>query len=270
MGVFMKVAVCLSGQLRQWEMAKENQKWFWESCIGTEVKEVDYFIHTWNYSGDREGVSQPYITRDVSQEEFDNVVDWYKPKKYFLDDKKQNYFYESDHWSSLFYSMAQSIMLKREYEIENNFEYDVVIKSRPDVVFDPIYHFSWEHLENNILYTTHGGNMEHEFGMYNVNDCVFYSNSYTMDLVSQMYSYRQKMLDERNMFEDKLFTGSIGPGVLMQEYFREYGITSQSIQACKYNFVETLVKLGCPEDLDLFQHNDFHKMEKYFRDWYLK
>lgn len=266
----MRVAVCLSGQLRQWEMAKENQKWFWESCIGTEVKEVDYFIHTWNYSGDREGVSQPYITRDVSQEEFDNVVDWYKPKKYFLDDKKQNYFYESDHWSSLFYSMAQSIMLKREYEIENNFEYDVVIKSRPDVVFDPIYHFSWEHLENNILYTTHGGNMEHEFGMYNVNDCVFYSNSYTMDLVSQMYSYRQKMLDERNMFEDKLFTGSIGPGVLMQEYFREYGITSQSIQACKYNFVETLVKLGCPEDLDLFQHNDFHKMEKYFRDWYLK
>ena len=266
----MKVAVCLSGQLRQWEIAKENQKWFWESCIGTEVKEVDYFIHTWNYSGDREGVSQPYITRDVSQEEFDNVVDWYKPKKYFLDDKKQNYFYESDHWSSLFYSMAQSIMLKREYEIENNFEYDVVIKSRPDVVFDPIYHFSWEHLENNILYTTHGGNMEHEFGMYNVNDCVFYSNSYTMDLVSQMYSYRQKMLDERNMFEDKLFTGSIGPGVLMQEYFREYGITSQSIQACKYNFVETLVKLGCPEDLDLFQHNDFHKMEKYFRDWYLK
>ena len=266
----MKVAVCLSGQLRQWEIAKENQKWFWESCIGTEVKEIDYFIHTWNYSGDREGVLQPYITRDVSQEEFDKVVDWYKPKKYVLDDKKQDYFYESDHWSSLFYSMAQSIMLKREYEIENNFEYDVVIKSRPDVVFDPIYHFSWEHLENNILYTTHGGNMEHEFGMYNVNDCVFYSNSYTMDLVSQMYSYRQKMLDERNMFEDKLFTGSIGPGVLMQEYFREYGITSQSIQACRYNFVETLVKLGCPEDLDLFNHNEFHKMEKYFRDWYLK
>jgi len=266
----MKVAVCLSGQLRQWEIAKENQKWFWESCIGTEVKEIDYFIHTWNYSGDREGVSQPYITRDISQEEFDNVVDWYKPKKYILDDKKQDYFYESDHWSSLFYSMAQSIMLKREYEIENNFEYDVVIKSRPDVVFDPIYHFSWEHLENNILYTTHGGNMEHEFGMYNVNDCVFYSNSYTMDLVSQMYSYRQKMLDERNMFEDKLFTGPIGPGVLMQEYFREYGITSQSIQACRYNFVETLVKLGCPKDLNLFDHNEFHKMEKYFRDWYLK
>ena len=125
----MKIAICMSGQLRQWEMAKENQKWFWETSKGLGVTQIDYFIHTWNYSGDREGVSQPYITRDVSQEEFDNVVDWYKPKKYFLDDKKQNYFYESDHWSSLFYSMAQSIMLKREYEIENDFEYDVVIKS---------------------------------------------------------------------------------------------------------------------------------------------
>jgi len=266
----MKVAVCLSGQLRQWEIAKENQKWFWDSCIGTEVKEVDYFIHTWDYSGDREGVSQPYITRDVSREEFDKVVDWYKPKGCMFDDRKEDFFFERDHWSSLFYSMAQSIMLKRQYEIKNNFEYDVVIKSRPDVVFDPIYHFSWEHLENNILYTTHGGNMDHEFGMYNVNDCVFYSNSYTMDLVMLMYSYRQKMLDERNMFEDKLFTGPIGPGVLMQEYFRDYGITSQSIQACGINFVETLVKLGCPGDLDLLDHNDFHKMEKYFRDWYLK
>ena len=37
----MRVAVCLSGQLRQWEIAKENQKWFWESCIGTEVKEEE-------------------------------------------------------------------------------------------------------------------------------------------------------------------------------------------------------------------------------------
>ena len=257
----------MSGQLRQWEMAKENQKWFWET---SGITHIDYFIHTWNYSGDREGVSQPYITRDVSREEFDNVVDWYKPKKYVLDDKKQDYFYESDHWSSLFYSMAQSIMLKREYEIENNFEYDIVVKTRPDCVFDPRYHFSWELLENNILYATQGGLMETEFHMFNTNDMVFYGNSYTMDLVMQMYFYRQQMLDQRDIVKDKLFTGSIGPGVLMQEYFRDYGITSQSILPYRHTFIETLVKLGCPDDLNLLDHNDFHKMEKYFRDWYLK
>ena len=266
----MKIAVCMSGQLRQWEIAKENQKWFWETSKGLGVTQIDYFIHTWDYSGDREGVSQPYITRDVSREEFDNVVDWYKPKGCMFDDRQSDYFLHNDHWSSLFYSLSQSVMLKRQHEIENDFEYDIVIKSRPDVVFDPIYHFSWEHLENNLLYTTHGGIMEHEFGMFNVNDCVFYSNSYTMDLMIPMYFYRQKMLDERNMLDNKLYTGPLGPGVLMNEYFRDYGITAQSIQPNRSNFRETLLKLGCPNDLDLFEHNDFHKMEKYFREWYIK
>jgi len=263
----MKIAICMSGQLRQWEMAKENQKWFWET---SGITHIDYFIHTWNYSGDRVGVSQPYIMRDVSREEFDKLVDWYKPKGCMFDDRKQDFFFTNDHWSSLFYSMAQSIMLKREYEIQNNFEYDIVVKTRPDCVFDPRYHFSWELLENNILYATQGGLMETEFHMFNTNDMVFYGNSYTMDLVMQMYFYRQQMLDQRDIVKDKLFTGSIGPGVLMQEYFRDYGITSQSILPYRHTFIETLVKLGCPDDLNLLDHNDFHKMEKYFRDWYLK
>ena len=262
----MKIAVCMSGQLRQWEIAKENQKWFWE----TSGVEIDYFIHTWDYSGDREGVSQPYITRDVSRKEFDKLVDWYKPKGCMFDDRKQDFFYANDHWSSLFYSMAQSMMLKRQYEIDNDFEYDLVIKTRPDVVFDPRYHFSWEPLEDNILFATQGGLMESEFHMFNTNDMVFYGKSYTMDLVIPMYFYRQKMLDQRNLFKDKLFTGSIGPGVLMQEYFRDYGITTQSIQPNRSTFIETLVKLGCPQDLNLMDHNEFHKMEKYFRDWYTK
>jgi len=162
------------------------------------------------------------------------------------------------------------MILKRQYEIDNDFEYDLVIKTRPDVVFDPRYHFSWEPLEDNILFATQGGLMESEFHMFNTNDMVFYGKSYTMDLVIPMYFYRQKMLDQRNLFKDKLFTGSMGPGVLMQEYFRDYGITTQSIQPNRSTFIETLVKLGCPQDLNLMDHNEFHKMEKYFRDWYTK
>ena len=94
----MKIAVCMSGQLRQWEIAKENQKWFWE----TSGVEMDYFIHTWDYSGDREGVSQPYVTRDVSQDEFDKVVEWYEPKKYKFDNRKQDFFYKNTKKYNLF------------------------------------------------------------------------------------------------------------------------------------------------------------------------
>ena len=122
------MAVCLSGQLRQWELALDNQKWFWESSKAAGVEQIDYFIHTWNYSGDREGVSQPYVTRDVSKEEFKNICNAYEVKGSIYDTKPSTWFYDNDHWSALFYSFAQSVMLKRKYEIENDFEYDVVVK----------------------------------------------------------------------------------------------------------------------------------------------
>ena len=48
-----------------------------------------------------------------------------------------------------------------------------------------------------MLWTTHGGEMGHEFGMFNIDDCVFYSNSYTMDGLVNMYFYRQKLIESR-------------------------------------------------------------------------
>ena len=262
----MKIAVCMSGQLRNWEIAKDNQKWFWD----TSNEEVDYFIHAWNYSGDRKSVSQPYEWRNVKQEEFNRAVQHYEPKKYIFDTKKQTWFYKNDHWAALFYSFAQSVMLKRQHEIENDFEYDIVIKSRPDIVFNPKYHFTWELLDNNILYTTQGGIMETEFFMYNLGDICFYSNSYTMDLLVNLYFYRLKMIHERSGVFNKQNFDPLGPGILMHEYCRDYGITPQQTIPYASRWQETIVKLGCPEDLDLLDRNEFHKMEKYFREWYTK
>jgi len=265
----MKIAVCMSGQLRGWDIAKANQKWFWS----TSKEEVDYFIHTWNYSGDRRGVSQEYEWRDVSKKEFKEIVEWYDFKKSIYDTEEQEYFYGDDHWSALFYSFVQSVMLKRQYEIENNFEYDLVIKSRPDIAFDPEYHFTHELLEDNILYTTQGGNMRHEFNMFNLGDICFYGNSYTMDMLVNLYFYRLKVINGNsghNTKDGDLNFYPIGPGVLMHEYLREYGITPVSTLGYHGRYMETIIKLGCPEDLDLLDTREFQKMEKYFRDWYTK
>ena len=268
----MKIAVCMSGQLRNWEIAKDNQKWFWSSSN----TEVDYFIHTWNCSGDRKGVSQEYEWRDVNEQEFNGIVKHYDAKKSIFDKKSQSFFYGNDHWSALFYSFVQSVMLKRQYEIENNFEYDLVIKSRPDVAFNPATRdgiqrrgFTYEFLADNIVYTTHGGIMEHEFYMFNPNDCVFYSNSYTMDMLVNTYFYRQKVINGNSGY-DKLNFDPIGPGVLMQEFGRDYGITFIPTHAHGMYYQETLIKLGCPEGLNLLKVKDFRKMEKYFREWYTK
>jgi len=266
----MKIAILLSGQLRQWEYAKHNQKWFWDT---SGADQIDYFIHTWNYSGDRRGVMQPYEMRTVRKNEFNKIVKWYDCKKSTFDNKLQSYFFGNDHWSSLFYSFSQSIMLKRQYELENNFVYDLVIKSRPDIVFNPNRHFSHECLDDNLLYTTHGGNMEHEHGMYNFNDCCFYGNSYTMDLLISIYFYRQKVINGasgHNLKNGDLNFFTLGPGTLIAEYCREYGINFTSTFGMRGSWQETLLKLGCPQDFDLLDHKKFHSVEKYFRDWYTK
>lgn len=261
----MRVAVCLSGQLRQWDYAKENQKWFWTS-FNYDPLLVDYFIHTWDYSQDRAGVSQPYVTRKVTDEEYSKVVDFYAPKKSRIESKTTEDFYHNDHWSSLFYSMGQSILMKREYELENNFEYDLVVKSRPDVVFNPTQHaYIPGHILDNQLYTTHGGEMEMEFYNINFNDCVFYGKSYTMDLLINLYTYRQQVIRSEKEIAGGRNFHPLGPGVLMHDYFHEYGIST--IYGTRW--LETLLKEGCPK-VDLFNNEEFEQVEQYFREWYSK
>ena len=74
----MRVAVCLSGQLRGWELGWINQTRFWNS---KKDFSIDFFAHTWSYSWDREGVSQPYVKRDVSVEEFLEFANCFQTKK---------------------------------------------------------------------------------------------------------------------------------------------------------------------------------------------
>ncbi len=259
----MRIAVCISGQLRKWKVAARNQKWFWTTANFPDVQ-VDYFGHTWTYSGDREGVSQPYINRDVTEKEFLEFANAFHFKEVLLDDRRTPFFYNNDHWSSLFYSFVKSIMLKRKYELENNFTYDVVVKSRPDVVFDPRLHFRWPTLYNNCVYSTHGGPMTMEFNKFNFNDCVFLGNSYSMDMLANLYSYRQAGIN-KNINPNKNIH-PLGPGTLMMDYFSEYGITP----FFNLQFTETLIKEGCPENLDLFNYKHFAIMNKYFREWYTK
>ena len=105
----MKIAICLTGQLRTWKEAYKNQQWFWE----TSGVEVDYFVHTWNYSQDRTAVSKPYETRPITDEEYGEFLATYNPKKSILDNKKSTDFYSNDHWSCLFYSLSQVLHLKK-------------------------------------------------------------------------------------------------------------------------------------------------------------
>tara|TARA_B110000858_G_C17801169_1_gene475378 strand:+ start:2796 stop:3590 length:795 start_codon:yes stop_codon:yes gene_type:complete len=264
----MRVAVCLSGQLRQWHLGAKNQKWFWTTLNRNSQQvevEVDYFAHTWDYSWDREGVSQEYIEREVNEQELQDFKNTFQLKSFEVDKRKQDSFRGNDHWSALFYSLSKSILQKKKYELDNNFKYDVVVKSRPDVVFNPHNVFAHPRLYNNVIFSTHGSPMKMEFDMFNVNDCVFYGNSYTMDLIPNLYFYRQFGIQEDNI-ENYRNIHPLGPGTLMNEYFKDYGVHA----VVDSQFHEILLKEGCPTDLDLLELKDFNIMKKYFSAWYGK
>lgn len=258
----MRIAVCLSGQLRGWRESKHNQLWFWNSCNRENIQ-VDYFAHTWNYSMDRTGVSQPYVKRKVDEEEFAEFVQHYDIKKAVIDSKPQKEFYNNDHWMGLFYSFGQSLLLKKQYELENNFKYDIVVKSRPDVAFNPKQSFSFPDLRQGMLFTTFGGPMPMEFEMYNINDCVFLANNNTMDLLLNMFFYRLSGVIDSN--KEIINIHPLGPGTLIHEFCRDYGITPQELE-----FNEILIKDGHPKGLDLLEEDDFGRMQAYFQQWYTK
>ena len=58
----------------------------------------------------------------------------------------------------------------------------------------------------------------------------------------------------------------MGPGTLMHEYFREYGITPYFRTAPEC----ILLKEGCPQNLDLLEAEQFDQMRTYWRNWYTK
>ena len=224
-----RIAVCFSGHIRNWNEAKLNQKLHWDmmSLHSSQNEEivVDYFFHTWNVSEEREYRLQPFIKRTISDIEIQSIIDFYKPKKWIVDTKDADDFQNMDKWLAIFYGFNKSIELKRDYEIENGFEYDLVIKSRLDLVFNPnkpanLYQLYGIPME--IISTFHG-NMFNEFCLVNFNDVLFYASSPVMDLVSNIYFFRKNSMEEPKKDLNNRSIGP-GPGAIMKQFFEEYTI----------------------------------------------
>lgn len=112
----MKKAISFSGQSRfikeGYETLKRNLQDF---------DSYDVFIHTW----------EDFLNKECAL---------YRPKKILIEPQKNVVpstvkEYNSAHFVhfSMFYTMKESLKLKIEYEKENNFKYDLVIRTRFDI-----------------------------------------------------------------------------------------------------------------------------------------
>lgn len=223
----MRIAVCLAGQPRCWDKA---DRW-WDICFSHYTDNIDVFYHFWNYktvpkSADFDDTSKII----VSDEEFELINRSYRPKKYIIDKSEldvpklmQDLTDQMKHSlpkpfcdietqsvahgiSYQYYSWMKVAQLKRQYEIENNFEYDVCIHGRSDLAWkdinSPFMQSKLSRLtrpENNNLYTVHN---THDHPYPGIGDVFFYADSLTFDIASNFFRGLRYILD--SMFYEKL------------------------------------------------------------------
>jgi len=200
----MRVAICLSGQPRSWKKCYEN----WLLNLFPQVQK-DIFLHLWDYNTLPSNFHDNcYFTIDDSEK--DDILYTLNPKKYLFDSRhinpsgpqeipKNNFVSTPIGWwcHSQYYSMWHSSRLKRTYEIENKFEYDLVIRLRTDLILtNPIH----QHLiDPNTVYTVGNGYIS-KYNRFLIADTFFYSDSFTFDQVNEYY-FSLKFIDAKDVSE---------------------------------------------------------------------
>jgi len=241
----MRIAVCLSGQLRTWKDAQKSWDAFFNELktspeIDGDDIEVDYFVHTWDFNSTpfavwtkqqwdagkfHTGFEQP-PAEGVSKEEIEEFLQTIKPKRHLienifkstsrkeeLDARTQWRLGDYTKWAPIswagaqLYGIMRAAELKRNYEFENGFEYDMVVRMRSDLSFDylnrMIFTNDFEKPKERTLYSVHSFNTEY-FPHDAIGDIFFYSDSFTYDIVSNVYNYLPQLSPDIFPFDVKV------------------------------------------------------------------
>lgn len=269
-----KVAVCLSGQPRYWKQCVDSIKQHFESRTitydGREI-EVDYFIHTWDTNTWKHQTQKTACTLekiddiDCLKSELELA---FSPKVIEIESENDVFNNGIDYaWKSLFYSFMKSVFQKRNYELENNFEYDCVIKTRLDLIFNPVCPFSYNRLMPLVAYVGHMSKFPAEFNSNNFDDIMFYADSGTMDLVSEIYfAHEQLMKEFKDPYRDPFDINMLywlGPGCLLYEHISKLRIHPVVKLGMDYAIMRTSMV-----EKNLNVETDFPELKKLFFEWY--
>jgi hypothetical protein len=240
----MKIAVCFSGQIRTWKQCYESWERFF-NMIKLHPKfqknniEVDYFIHTWDletipphlWAGNQNLSVQEIcdMRLDIDKNEIDELIKILNPKKYIVDNihvlntrsfvvNEKSIQYGNNGYCLLtwaapqLYSIMRAATLKKEYELENDFEYDICMKFRFDMLLnteDMVQIMSKLDipLKDHTIYSMHSKNIN-EFPHQIIGDIWFMANSTTYDLLSYFYNFIpfiQKNIFKHNVTIEEVF-----------------------------------------------------------------
>lgn len=214
----MKTAFCFSGELRSIDKTYSILK----ERLMNRFSDYDIFLHTWN--DDPDIYKLKYIEKDD------------KTKNILTEDRKtlpEKKIYEKNKRPEVsvqgmlrqLYCLKKCNNLKKEYEKQNNFKYDIVIRIRPDLLLINNTSLeksaeSWD--MKNYVYTT-----DHD-DHHGYNDRFYFSNSQNMDFLSD----RLDLLD---------YYTDVG-GVIHYETFFKFCIKYINLDVCRSDMQFVLLR----------------------------
>jgi hypothetical protein len=185
----MRIALCVSGQPRTWE--KCYTSWF---NLVSHLGDVDVFCHLLDFNTLPSVSSSVTLATDcntpVSQNELDKMIHTLKPKLYKIDTARllpsPVSKYPVAAWArSQFCGLKYCAMLRRQYEIDNNFQYDVVVRVRPDALLHGTIDAT--DIQHNTIYSCSNAFLGPDSG-FRLSDICFYANSYAYDQLANFYN----------------------------------------------------------------------------------
>jgi hypothetical protein len=220
----MKIAVCISGQVRTGVENHLNIKEF----LGELYKYCDFYMHCWDNctykTYNTSNVGKSPIKEDTYK--FDKIRELYSPNYMHVDSSDNSFGYTISNeyrLEPLWYSFLKSVQYKQRYELENGFEYDYVIKLRYDVIIklkDGISTLIDEiqKIQNNIFYINNYQQLpEQTINDRLAYDVIFISKSKEMNIASNYFWEMAKNFDNNDNY------------INLPEYLRRNNIQTNTI-----------------------------------------
>ena len=171
-----KVAICIAGEMRYWEITKNIFNSF----------DADIFISTWD-TNDRQD-NYPYKfhgNKNINDEIVDGLDNLAEVE--FLPKEIENKF--TFNIPKYWYLIHRCNILKTKREVKENFKYDCVIVTRPDSILKKnMIRRIPKKLDELYVYSSKISPSDETFGFQTM-DSLSYGTSSTMDIYSSLYKH---------------------------------------------------------------------------------
>lgn len=257
---FNRIAVLLVGELRSWARASK----YLINFFNQRAQQVDYYLVTWDVTT----ITSELITvsdQDVLIPFDQNNVKPYRYKILETIGRRESTFYNQAWLAKV------ANLLKRQVEVDENFIYDQVIETRPDIYLRRT-NLKWEACGD---FEFEAGCVDHPHtvpdGLAHIPDYYYRTNSFTNDILANRYAnyfgdhhyttnchIGWNFTNQHWLIVQYLFDRRLQPRVYPRHYSLHYLTDDYHFFCC--------IRPNFPEDLDL-DSVDYTILDNWFISW---